>query len=161
MIIYDVENIWAMDHSRGPRNKELGYRENLQKQYQALRKLGLNVDFADMECDISSYKIVVAPMLYMFRCGFEKKIRDFVENGGIFVLGHWSGVVDESDLCFRGGRPHDLMDVLGICCEEIDGLYDDEENEFFNVDPVPMQILQETMRYCWGMLATRSLVMGM
>lgn len=132
-MIYDIENIWAMEQSRGPRNKGLGYKENLQKQYQALRKLGLNVDFMDMECDISSYKVVVAPMLYMFRCGFENKIRDFVENGGIFVLGHWSGVVDESDCCFRGERPHNLTDVLGVCCEEIDGLYDWEENQLIPV----------------------------
>lgn len=42
---------------------------------------------------------------------------------------YWSGVVDETDLCHLGGTPHGLLDVLGLRMEEIDGLYDFEENE--------------------------------
>ena len=132
-LVYDMESLWAMEQSRGPRNKGLGYQENLQKHYKALRRLGLNVDFVDMESEIDGYRLVAAPMLYMFRNGFEDKIRKFVSGGGIFVLGHWSGVVDENDRCFRGGRPHGLTDVLGIRCEETDALYDWEENELLPV----------------------------
>ena len=47
---------------------------------------------------------------------------------------YWSGVVDDTDLCYLGGTPHGLLDVLGIRMEEIDGLYDFEENEGI---PVP------------------------
>ena len=52
-----------------------------------------------------------------------------VKNGGIFLLTYWSGIVDETDLCYLGGTPHDLMDVMGFRSMEIDGLYDGEWNE--------------------------------
>ena len=81
-----------------------------------------------MTQDLDGYKIVVAPMLYMFRAGFEDKVRKFVENGGTFILTYWSGVVDENDLCVLGGTPGGLMDVMGLRSTEIDGLYDGESN---------------------------------
>ena len=41
---------------------------------------------------------------------------------------YWSGIVNETDLCFLEGTPHGLMDVVGLRSEEIDGLFDGETN---------------------------------
>ncbi len=127
-IIYDTENRWAMEDSQGPRNKGLFHKEAVLKAYSAFRKNGVNVDVIGMEKTLDKYKVVVAPMLYMFKYGIEDKIREFVAKGGTLVMTYWSGIVDENDRCFLGGTPHGLMDVLGIRSEEIDGLYDDENN---------------------------------
>ena len=127
-IVYDWENKWAVEDSQGPRNKDMGYIEEVQAHYRAFTKQGISVDFVDMECEINEYKIVVAPMLYMLRAGFEKKMRAFVENGGTLITTYWSGVINENDLMFMGDGPHDLTDVLGLYSEEIDGLYDHELN---------------------------------
>ncbi|CAM3666129.1 MULTISPECIES: beta-galactosidase [Paenibacillus] len=127
-IVYDWENKWAIEDSQGPRNKGMGYIEEVQSHYRALLKQGITVDFVDMECDIDSYKVVIAPMLYMLRCGFERKLRAFVEQGGTLVLTYWSGIVNENDLVFQGEAPHQLSDVAGVVSEEIDGLYDHEQN---------------------------------
>lgn len=129
-VIYDWENRWAMKDAMGPRNKGLFYKETVEKSYCAFRKQGINVDVIDMEQDITQYKIVAAPMLYLFRSDFEKRVRKFVEQGGIFVLTYWSGIVDENDRCFLGGTPHGLLDVMGIRSMEIDALYDEEINFF-------------------------------
>lgn len=128
-LIYDVENRWAMEDARGPRNDGLYYHETVLKHYQALKKCGLNVDVIDMDQALDSYQVVAAPMLYLFRSGIEEKLKDFVERGGILIMTYWSGIVDESDLCYLGGTPHGLMDVLGLRSEEIDGLYDWEKNQ--------------------------------
>ena len=72
-VIYDWENRWAVEEAQGPRNKGMFYKETVEKHYYAFRKLGLNVDLPDMTQDLDGYKIVVAPMLYMFRAGFEEK----------------------------------------------------------------------------------------
>ena len=133
-LLYDWDSQWAMEDSQGPRNKGLHYREAQLKYYKGFRKLGLNVDLVDMTCDLSGYKIFVAPMCYMFRDGFEEKVRKFVEDGGIFIATYWSGIVDDTDKCFLGGVPHGLMDVLGIRSTEIDGLYDWEENSLVPVE---------------------------
>lgn len=133
-LLYDWDSQWAMEDSQGPRNKGLHYREAQLKYYKGFRKLGLNVDLVDMTCDLFGYKIFAAPMCYMFRDGFEEKVRKFVEDGGIFIATYWSGIVDETDKCFLGGVPHGLMDVLGIRSTEIDGLYDWEENSLVPVE---------------------------
>ncbi|MNO64456.1 Beta-galactosidase BglY [compost metagenome] len=128
-IVYDWENKWAIEDSQGPRNQGMGYIEEVQSHYRALLKQGISTDFVDMECDIDGFKLVIAPMLYMLRGGFEQKLRTFVEQGGTLVLTYWSGIVNENDLAFLGESPHQLTDVVGVISEEIDGLYDHEQNE--------------------------------
>ena len=127
-VLYDWENRWAMEDAQGPRNEGLYYKESVEKSYYAFRKLGLDVEVIDMEQDLEPYAIVAIPMLYMFRAGFEKKLRAFIENGGIAIMTYWSGIVDDTDLCYLGGTPHGLMDVFGLRSTEIDALYDWENN---------------------------------
>lgn len=127
-LIYDWDNIWAMKNSQGPRNKDLHYEECADKSYRALRRLGLNVDIVDQSASLGGYRFAAAPMQYLFHPGFAEKIRCFVEEGGTFVMTYWSDVADENDRCFLGGRPYGLTDVFGLRAEEIDGLYDEEEN---------------------------------
>ncbi len=128
-VLYDRENDWAIADVQGPRNEDMHYRENVQKNYRALREQGLNVDIIAMEHDLSDYKILAAPMAYMFADGYEEKLRAYVENGGTLVLSYWSGLVDGTDKCFLGGTPYGLVDVAGIRSTEIDALYDWEENQ--------------------------------
>lgn len=127
-IVYDWENKWAIEDSQGPRNFGMGYKEEVQAHYRALLEQGITVDFVDMECEIDGYKLVVSPMLYMQRAGFEQKLRHFVEQGGTLVTTYWSGIVNENDLVHLGHAPHQLTDVVGLFSEEIDGLYDHEHN---------------------------------
>lgn len=127
-IIYDIESRWALEDSKGPRNKGLFYHEAVMKSYQALKRYGMNVDIIDEEMPLDKYKVIVAPMMYMMRAGIEEKIRKFVDNGGILIMTYWSGIADENDLCFMGGTPHKLMDVLGLRSEEIDGMEDGDLN---------------------------------
>lgn len=133
-VLYDWENRWAMEDAQGPRNEGLFYKETVEKSYYAFRKLGLDVDVIDMEQDLDHYRVVAVPMLYMFRAGFQEKLRKFTKQGGTVIMTYWSGIVDETDLCYLGGTPYGLMDVFGLRSTEIDGLYDHECN--FSV-PVP------------------------
>lgn len=127
-VIYDVESRWAMEDAQGPRNDGLFYHEAAMKSYTAFKRLGLNVDVISQAQEIDGYRMVAAPMLYLFRNGMEEKIRRFVAGGGVFVLTYWSGIVDETDRCFLGKTPHGLTDVFGLRQAEIDGLYDGEVN---------------------------------
>lgn len=127
-VIYDWENKWAMEDAQGPRNQGLYYKETVQKYYRAFREQGVNVDVIGSGQDLDGYKVVAAPMLYLYREEFADKIRKFVEKGGQFILTFWSGIVDETDRCYLGGTPYGLMDVLGLRSMEIDGLYDNETN---------------------------------
>ncbi len=127
-VIFDWENRWALENAAGPRNQGMFYREAVRKSHHAFRRLGLNVDVIDMTQSLEEYKIVAAPMLYMFRAGFEQKARTFAEKGGTLILTYWSGVADEYDLTVLGGTPGGLMDVMGLRSTEIDSLYDWDSN---------------------------------
>lgn len=133
-VIYDIENRWAIEDAQGPRNIGLYYKQAVEKSYYAFRKLGLNVDVISMDQEFGSYKILAAPMAYMFRAGFAERVRDFVAKGGIFITTYWSGVVDENDRCYLGATPAGLTDVLGLRATEIDGLYDHETNQLVPED---------------------------
>ncbi|ANY68285.1 beta-galactosidase [Paenibacillus sp. BIHB 4019] len=127
-IIYDWENRWAVKDSQGPRNCGIHYEETARKHYRPFWELGIPVDIIDSECALNSYKIVIAPMLYMVRPGVGEAIEKFVENGGTFIATYWTGIVNESDLCFLTGFPGPLRKTLGIWSEEIDSLHDGETN---------------------------------
>ena len=127
-VLYDRENDWALKDAQGPRNEDMHYQECVQKQYRALRRKGCNTDIITMEHDLSDYKLVTVPMAYMFYHGYAEKLCTFAENGGTLVISYWSGLVDETDKCYLEGTPHGLMEVAGIRTEEIDALYDWEEN---------------------------------
>lgn len=127
-IIFDWENRWAINDAQGPRNMGIHYEKTVIEHYRAFWELGISVDVIDMDCDLSKYKMVVAPMLYMVRPGVGEKIERFVETGGIFVTTYWSGIVNENDLGFLGGFPGPLRRTLGIWSEEIDALHDWETN---------------------------------
>ena len=127
-VLYDRENNWAIQDAQGPRNENMFYTEAVQKQYRALREQGLNVDVISMEHELSSYKIVAAPMAYMFKDGYEERLRAYAENGGTLVITYWTGLVDGTDKCFLGGTPYGLMEAAGLRTTEIDALYDWEEN---------------------------------
>ena len=129
-IINDLNNIWAMDDAQGPRNDGLNYHEVMMNSYRALRNHGVNVDIITQEQDLAPYTLVIAPMLYLFRANIEDRIRTFVEQGGHFVMTHWSGIVDENDLTFLGGNPHKLMDVFGLRNTETDALFAGHTNRF-------------------------------
>lgn len=126
-LIYDCENEWAIEASKGPRNTGMHYEETVLKSYRALRRLGLNVDVLDEDASLDGYRLVIAPMLYLLKKGMADKIRKFTGEGGTFVSTCQTGLVDENDLCFLGAVPHGLTDVFGIEREETDALYEWEE----------------------------------
>ena len=126
LIIHDWQNKWALEGSCGPRNAGLGYWDELKRHYNALAREGIAVEFGDETADLTGYRLVVVPMLYLLTDDFAKKLCDFAQNGGTVVVTYWTGVVDESDLCRLGDTPYRLTGLLGLRRTEIDGMYDGE-----------------------------------
>jgi beta-galactosidase len=125
-ILVDWENRWAIDESAGPRVKGKNYLETCLEHYRPFWGQGVDCDVVDEDSDFTGYKVLVAPMLYMLRPGVAERIEAFVRAGGVFVTTYFSGVVNESDLCFQEGFPGPLRKLMGVWAEELDVLYDDE-----------------------------------
>ncbi|AIQ16057.1 beta-galactosidase [Paenibacillus sp. FSL H7-0357] len=138
-IIYDWENRWALDLSSGP-SVALDYVNEVHKYYDALYQQNIEADMIGVEENLSKYKIVIAPVLYMIKPGFAEKVEAFVKAGGTFITTYFSGIVNENDLVTVGGYPGELRKVLGIWAEEIDALLPGMSNEI-------------VMNKEWGMLS--------
>ncbi len=123
-LIYDWENAWGIQQAKGPRNNDKAYRATCEAHYRPFWRRGIPVDVIDSTVELSGYRLLVAPMLYMLRPGAAERIGAFVERGGIFVATYLTGIVDEHDLCFLGGFPGPLRPVLGVWAEETDVLHD-------------------------------------
>ncbi|GGG00107.1 beta-galactosidase [Paenibacillus abyssi] len=133
-IVFDWENWWAIAHSSGP-SVDLNYINEVQKYYDAFYHQNIQVDMIGVETDLEQYDLVIAPVLYMVKQGYAKKLEQFVENGGTFVTTFFSGIVDENDLVTLGGYPGELRNLLGIWVEEIDSLFPEQRNSIVMKQP--------------------------
>lgn len=128
-IVFDWDNWWGISYSAGP-SVYLDYCREVERYYKALFDLHIPVDMIGVEDDLSKYDLVIAPVLYMVKTGYDEKLRAYVKNGGRFLTTFFSGYVDEHDLVTVGGYPGKLRDILGIWVEEEDALPEDMHNCF-------------------------------
>lgn len=128
-VIYDWENGWAVKHFCGFNNINRSYPEECIKWYAPFLKRGISVDVIPMDADFSKYDLIIAPFLYMLKEGTDKRIEEYVANGGHFAATYLSGLVDENDMCYLGGFPaNNLKNVFGIWNEETDSLPEGMKN---------------------------------
>ncbi|MEW9699166.1 beta-galactosidase [Paenibacillus sp. SI8] len=127
-IVYDWENRWAVELSSGP-TVALKYVDEVHKYYDVLFQQNIQVDLIGTDTDLSGYDIVIAPVLYMVKTGYAKRVEDFVQAGGTVLTTFFSGIVNESDIVTLGGYPGELRKVLGIWAEEIDALFPGQTNQ--------------------------------
>jgi len=125
-LLYDWDCRWILQEAAGP-VKPL-YEETVLAHYRAFWRQGVPVDVRGSTDDLSHYKLIVAPMLYLLKPGVSERLTEFVRDGGTLVGTFLTGIADENDLVFEGGWPGPLRPVFGVWAEEIDYLYEDESN---------------------------------
>jgi beta-galactosidase len=130
-VVYDFQNSWALDNAQLQRNIGKNYQNECIAHYGAFWKAGIPCDIIGPEySDFEQYRLIVFPMLYMLSEKTAEKIRSFVKQGGIAVATYLTGIVNESDLCYLGGTPGNLIDVFGVAVEETETIADYETPEF-------------------------------
>ena len=129
-IIFDTENKWAIDDGKGPRNIGMKYNEACLCHYAPFWEAGIPCDVIDSTASFEKYDLLIAPMLYMLKDGVADRLKSFVKNGGTLVGTYFTGLVNETDLCFNGDLPgQGLSEVFGLWQEDFDALYDHQENQ--------------------------------
>jgi len=116
-ILMDWENWWALELGSKPSN-DLHLLPQLLAYYAPLFKRNITVDFAHPESDLSRYKLVIAPNLYLVNERAAENINRYVQNGGTLVMSFFSGIVDEHDHIHLGGYPAPFREMLGLVVEE-------------------------------------------
>jgi len=127
--LFDWNGWWAVENStgRGP-NKDIDFFKTMTDYYKPFHDRNIAVDVVSEESDLSVYRLVVAPMLYMFKPGLKEELTAFVQAGGTLVATVMSGLADENDRSVFGEYPGPLKEIMGIWVEETDALPPGEEN---------------------------------
>ncbi|WP_447002886.1 beta-galactosidase [Saccharothrix isguenensis] len=122
-VVLDWESWWAAELDAHP-SGDFDLLGRLRDFYEPLFDLGVTVDFAHPSADLSAYRLVVVPNLYLVRDA--EPLLSYVEDGGTVVMGFFSGVVDEHDRVRLGGYPAPFREMLGLRVEEMVPLGPDE-----------------------------------
>ena len=116
-LLWDWESWWALEHTFRP-SVDLEFKERQLAYYEALWRAHVSADFAHPGADLSRYRMVVVPQMYLCREEWAENLRQYVRGGGTLVVSYFSGIVDEDDSVYLGGYPGALRDLLGVLVEE-------------------------------------------
>ncbi|WP_026162808.1 beta-galactosidase [Kribbella catacumbae] len=116
-ILWDAEAWWALQATHLP-SSDLDYLAAVQAAHRQFWAAGIGVDLVDPGADLSSYKLVVVPGLYLVSDQAAASIARYVEGGGHLLVTYFSGIVNEDAQIRLGGYPGAFSEVLGVRVEE-------------------------------------------
>ena len=123
-ILWDYQNLWATEHEAKP-TSELDVKHIRDSYYAALWRAGITADVAHPEGDLSGYRLVVVPAVYLMSRAAAGNLKDFVRSGGTALISPYSGIADETDTVYLGGYPGALTDLVGVRSDEFYPLVDE------------------------------------
>lgn len=116
-VVFDWNSWWALELDSHP-SEAVRCPDRVLDMYAPLFELGIGVDVVHPSADLSAYKLVVLPSLYLLSAEDAGRIADFVAAGGSLLASFFTGIVDEHDRVHLGGYPGPLREVLGVRAEE-------------------------------------------
>ncbi len=116
-ILWDAEAWWAMQSTHLP-SSDLDYLAAVQAAHRQFWASGVGVDLADPAADLSAYRLVVVPSLYLVSEEAAASIARYVEKGGHVLVTYFSGIVNDDAQVWLGGYPGAFTEVLGVRVEE-------------------------------------------
>ncbi len=98
------------------------YLQQLKLCHDACLRCGVNVDIIPEHCDLSGYKVLFAPALFVLHSQTQEKLHRFVEEGGILLMTARSAVKDAHNACIMEALPAGMTDLFGAAVTEYDTL---------------------------------------
>jgi beta-galactosidase len=129
-IVYDYDSNWAFDFqpcydcstTKDPAWWGNNYIQAVRRYYSALFRAGVNADVVRKTDDLSQYRVVIAPHLYVLPDAVADNLVRYVKGGGVLLTDCRTGVKDETGLCHARTLPGKLSAALGITIEEYEAI---------------------------------------
>jgi len=112
-ILHDWESWWALELPSKP-SIRVRHVDQLESYYRHLFDANLTTDFARPSDDLSGYRLVLAPNVYLISDEAAGNLAAFVEAGGTLVMSFFSGIVDPFEHIRLGGYPEPFRRLLGL-----------------------------------------------
>ncbi|MPY59414.1 beta-galactosidase [Streptomyces spongiae] len=116
-VAWDWNARWALEFPAQP-NSGLRFVDLVRSWYEPLWRAGVAVDFVRPDADLSAYRVVLVPALYLVDDEGAANLVGFAERGGTLAVGFHSGAVDENCHVRLGGYPGAFREALGIRSDE-------------------------------------------
>ena len=116
-LVLDWDSWWALELEDHP-SQRLRLKPILLDWYRTLWRRNVSVDFVPPTADLSRYRLVLAPSLYLLRDQTAQALSTYVDGGGHLAVGFFSGIVDEDDRVHPGGMSAALQSLLGVVVDE-------------------------------------------
>jgi len=116
-LLLDYSSAWAQEARNQPSVDMVAFAE-IMRWHAALWRAGVTADLAHPGANLSGYRLVLAPALYLLTAGDAGNLHSYVEGGGTLAVGPYSGLVDEYDRVHPAPLPGALAGLLGIRVEE-------------------------------------------
>ncbi len=126
-ILLEWENWWALELDSKP-SADVNMLDGIYSFYKPLFEANVPVDFAHPEADLSAYKLILAPHLYLVSDATVENLTSFVSTGGTLFMSFFSGIVDENDHVRLGGYPAPFREMLGLRVEDFVPLAVEQKN---------------------------------
>jgi beta-galactosidase len=112
-ILHDWDSWWALELPSKPSTR-INHVAQLESYYRYLFDANVTTDFARSSDDLSAYRLVLAPSVYMISDEAAASLTAFVEAGGTLVMSFFSGIVDPFEHIWLGGYPAPFRRLLGL-----------------------------------------------
>ncbi|BDD75161.1 MULTISPECIES: beta-galactosidase [Streptomyces] len=112
-VLHDWHSWWAGDQEARP-SREVDYPDVLRAWHRALWQAGLTTDFARPDHDLTGYRLVVVPQLYLLTDAAVDNLVAHVRGGATLVCGFLTGVADQDDRIRPGAMDVRLRELFGI-----------------------------------------------
>ncbi|MEO6412535.1 MAG: beta-galactosidase [Pedococcus sp.] len=126
-ILWDYQAQWAA-HGPAMPSSALKYPTTAHAVHRVLRDQGITADVVHPSADLTAYKVVVVPTLYLVGDEHAAAIAAAAEAGAQVLVTFFSGISDTDDHVRLGGYPGAFRDLLGVRVEEFFPLMTDEQS---------------------------------
>ena len=109
----DWPSWWALEQDSHP-SAGIMLAERLREHYAPLWQANIATDVVHPESDLSGYRLVVVPNLYLVSDAAISNLHDYVRSGGHLLMSFFTGIADECDRIRPGGYPAPFTGLLGL-----------------------------------------------
>jgi beta-galactosidase len=113
-IVWDPQSWWAMQ-APGLPSPSLDYLDAVARVHAALYRLGIACDFVPPTADLSGYRVVLVPSLYIVGDEAAANLNGYP---GTLAVWYFSGLVDERVRVRTGGYPGAFRERLGVWVDQ-------------------------------------------
>ncbi len=111
-VLNDFESQWVYDYQYLTRNVNTS--ASYTQLFQAASELKYNIDFIGPDAVFDKYKIIFAPRMIFVDPAVAGKIREFIEQGGTFILAAHSALMDRDNALIDQPRPAMFSELFGV-----------------------------------------------